>query len=93
MKPNLTPREIARLIVEHHTQGAICSGEVYGLFLEHFTSATFPDFMAELTPDLQANFRNRVQENYPVNCSSDIERQALLWLSDYYKIPVTDRKL
>ncbi len=92
MKRNLSPREIARLIVERHTRGTICSGEVYNLFIDHFTSATFSDFMAELTPDLQANFRNRVLENRPSSCSSGIERQALLWLSDYYKSRTTARQ-
>ena len=88
MNTNVAPREMARLIVEQHTRGKICSGEVYNKFVDNFTSETFADFMAALTPDLHTYFRHHILGCRPALCSDDTERRVLNWLSDYFKTQV-----
>jgi hypothetical protein len=77
------PREYARLVVDNHTRGIICPGEVWGQFIGHATAETFAEWMSELTPELQVYFRGVLVDRADVFRSD--EREALRWLSEYFK--------
>jgi hypothetical protein len=85
MSTDLTSREQARQAVELYNRGIICASEVWHLFVDHATAETFAEFMAELTPELQDYFHGHILVHRPINCHLDEERQALVWLSDYYE--------
>jgi len=78
------PNDPARRAVTAHTRGTICAAEVWHQFVDHATAETFPKFMAELTPELQAYFRQHILVYYPEHCQHEEEQRALQWLSDYY---------
>ena len=80
-----SPIEYARLVVDSHTRGIICSAEVWHQFVDHATADISPQFMTELTPELQRYFRHHILVHYPAACDREVERQALGWLSDYYE--------
>ena len=73
--------EHARHYVDLHTQGVIAPRLVWDQFVAQATAETFPQFMAQLTPDLQGYFRDVVLSSE--SCSQD-EKRALGWLADYY---------
>ena len=75
------PSENARHSVDLHSRGIICPRLVWDHFVEHATVETFPQFMAQLTPDLQGYFRDVVLASEA--CSPD-EKRTLGWLADYY---------
>ena len=80
-----SPTEVARHVVNLHMQGVICSGEVWNQFVALATAETFPQFMAELTPELQGYFLHVVHEDSSgVYGRTSEERRGLGWLSDYY---------
>lgn len=85
MSTDLTSREFARRVVGNYTRGTICAAEVWHQFVDHATPETFPEFMAELTPELQIYFRQHIRVHHPNICKLDVERRALGWLSDYYE--------
>jgi hypothetical protein len=55
-----SPQGRARRIVALHTQGIVCLGEVWNLFFAHITPDTLSTFMAEITPEVDAYFRDAV---------------------------------
>lgn len=77
--------EWARQVVEYYSRGVICAGEVWNQFADHATSNTFPQLMAQLTPELERYFRGVILDYDPAACRSDRERQALKWPSEYYQ--------
>jgi hypothetical protein len=81
----LTQPDASRQIVDHYIKGHFSAAEVWKLFCDHSTHETFPSFMAELTPELQRYFRRFVFVYPDYTCSSDKEKQAFKWLSEYYE--------
>lgn len=84
MNDSTSPSTYARHVVDLHTQGIICAGEVYGQFIAHATRATFRDFMAQLTPDLDAYFESTVVSHDKNTCSTKESRLFHEWLTSYY---------
>lgn len=76
-----SPDEYARHCVDLHTRGITCPRLVWDQFVSHATAETFPQFMGQLTPELQGYFRDVVLSSKA--CSQD-EEQALSWLAAYY---------
>jgi len=80
-----SPVEYARHVVDLHTRGIICPGEVWNQFVDHVTAETFAECMAQLTTELQGYFRHVVLDAFSEDRIRDTsEQRALRWLSAYY---------
>jgi hypothetical protein len=62
-RPVTPPKQQAQEIVRQHARGVISTAEVWGFLQSRATTATLPDFMCELTPELHASLRDAVLAN------------------------------
>ena len=85
MNGSKSPTEYARHVVDLHSRGIICAGEVYGQFVTHATRDTFAEFMAQLTRDLDDYFELHVVPHCKDTCTTDESRQFHIWLTSYYE--------
>ena len=60
MNSKLTSAEYAQRVVDGHTKGIICSGEVWNQMIEHVTADTLEDYMVRLTPELHAYLQRKM---------------------------------
>ena len=86
MDSNVTPAEYAQRVIDAHTKGIICPGEVWNQMVEHATADTLHQFMTRLTPELH-RYLQRVVLGHP-DARTEQERVSLELLREWYEKPV-----
>ena len=82
MDAEITSAENAQRVVDGHTRGIICSGEVWNQVIDHATAATLDDYMTRLTPELHSYFQRVVLGHGEPR--SEQERLLLQLLREWY---------
>jgi hypothetical protein len=83
METDVTPAEHAQRVINAHTKGIICSGEVWNQMVQHSTSNAFHEFLTRLTPELD-RYLKRVVLGHP-SIDTEQERVSVELLRKWYE--------
>ena len=83
MDTDVTSAEYAQRVIDGHTRGIICSGEVWNQMIDHATAETLDDYMTRLTPELHTYLQRVVLVHS--DARSEQERVLLWLLREWYE--------
>ena len=83
MNTEVTSAEYAQRVVDGHTKGMICAGEVWIQMIDHATADTLEDYMSRLTPELHTYLQRVVLVRSEAR--TEQERMLLRSLREWYE--------
>lgn len=85
MKIDPHSKEYPTHVIDTHTRGIICAGEVWIQFCDFATSTALEDWLGSLTPELDRYFRQKASNADFALCRCEKECSALRLVIDWYE--------